>query len=72
MSNLGSLDRLARLMVGAALVLAPFLTSWPLWTNALTLWAALIVGVVLVATSAFGFCPIYAALGLSSKRKDAV
>jgi hypothetical protein len=30
------------------------------------------VGVVLVATSAFGFCPIYAALGLGSKRNNLV
>lgn len=69
MSNVGTIDRLVRLVIGAALTLAPFLTGWPLWTNAIALWASVVVGVALVATSAFGFCPIYAALGIGSKRK---
>ena len=72
MSNVGIIDRLVRLVIGAALVLAPFLTGWPLWSNAVALWASVVVGVVLVATSAFGFCPIYAALGMRSKRKRPV
>ena len=69
MSNVGTIDRLVRLVIGAALTLAPFITGWPVWTSTVALWASVVVGVVLVATSAFGFCPIYAALGLSSKRK---
>lgn len=67
MNNVGTLDRLVRLVIGALLTLAPFLTGWPVWSNPLALWASVIVRVVLIATSAFGFCPIYAALGLNSK-----
>ena len=72
MSNVGPIDRIIRLVVGALLVAAPFVTAWPLWTSALAFWASIVVGIVLVATSVFSFCPIYAALGLSSKRKSAV
>ena len=69
MSNVGSVDRIIRLVVGALLVAAPFLTGWPVWTSAAAFWASIAVGIVLIATSVFSFCPIYAALGLSSKRK---
>jgi hypothetical protein len=67
MRNVGTLDRLFRLVIGTVLTLAPFVTGWPVWTNPVALWASVVVGVVLVATSAIGFCPIYAALGLISK-----
>jgi uncharacterized membrane protein len=69
MSNVGTLDRIIRLIVGALFVAAPFFTTLPLWANPIAFWASIIVGAVLVATSAFSFCPIYAALGLSSKPK---
>ena len=64
MSNVGNIDRIIRTIVGIALIIAPFAAGWPL----LGLVISVIVGVVLVATAAIGFCPIYAALGLSSKR----
>lgn len=69
MSNVGTLDRIVRLIMGALLAAAPFLTAFPLWANPIAFWASIIVGAVLIATSAFSFCPIYAALGLSSKHK---
>ena len=71
MSNVGTLDRIIRLVVGALLVAAPLVIAAPLWASALAFWASIIVGIVLIATAAFSFCPIYAALGLSSKRKRA-
>ena len=69
MRNVGTLDRVVRLIVGALLIAAPFTTTWAVWANPIALWASIVVGAVLIATSAFSFCPIYAALGLSSKRK---
>ena len=69
MSNLGTIDRVLRALVGAALVLLPWFSGWPLWSNQIAFIAAELVGVILVATAAFSFCPIYAALGLSSRRK---
>jgi hypothetical protein len=64
MSNLGTIDRTIRAIVGLALIIIPFMVAWP----TLALVIAVIVGVVLVVTSAMSFCPIYAVLGLSSKR----
>ena len=67
MQNVGTPDRIARLVIGALLILAPFITGWALLANPLIMWGSPIVGVVLVATALFSFCPIYAALGLSTK-----
>jgi hypothetical protein len=64
MSNVGNIDRFIRAIVGIALIIVPFVAGWAM----LGLVISVLVGVVLVATAAFGFCPIYAALGLSSKR----
>lgn len=69
MSNLGNLDRIIRFILGAVLVGAPFISGWPIWSDSLTFWGAIIVGVALIATSALSFCPIYAALRLSSKHE---
>jgi hypothetical protein len=65
MANVGTLDRIVRAIVGLALIAAPFLAGWP----PLVMVISVIVGVVLVATAAISFCPIYAVLGLSSKRR---
>lgn len=69
MSNVGNLDRIIRFILGAVLVVAPFGTGWPIWSDGLSFWGAIIVGAVLVATSALSFCPIYAVLRLGSKRR---
>lgn len=64
MPNLGTLDRIVRALVGLALIIVPFVAGWP--TSVLV--ASSAGGVVLIATAAISFCPIYAMLGLSSKR----
>ncbi len=69
MSNVGAFDRAVRAIAGLALVLLPFFSGWAIWSE--TVWSvvSVAVGLVLIGTAAFSFCPIYAALGLSSKRK---
>lgn len=69
MSNVGTLDRIIRFILGAVLIVAPLFTGWPIWSDSLALWGSIVVGGVLIATSALSFCPIYAALRLSSKRQ---
>ena len=61
MSNVGTLDRIIRLILGTLLLVAPFVTAWPIWSDSLAFWAFIIAGTILVATSALSFCPIYAA-----------
>lgn len=50
MCNVGVVDQVARFFIGiVALILAPILGSWIVGA----------VGVILTATSVFGFCPAY-------------
>ncbi|MFN4212110.1 MAG: DUF2892 domain-containing protein [Devosia sp.] len=64
--NVGTLDRIARLVIGAVLVLLPLLPGIALFANPLWFWASLVVGVVLIGTALVRFCPLYAILGLST------
>jgi Protein of unknown function (DUF2892) len=66
MANVGSLDRVARIVVGIVLLLVPVvppLTSmvagWGAW-----MWVLPAVGLVLIGTALVRFCPAYALLGL--------
>ncbi len=72
MQNVGTADRIVRLILGALLVIAPFVSGWALFSNPLVLWGSVVVGAVLVATAVFSFCPIYAALGLRTRPRARV
>lgn len=58
--NVGSTDRLIRVALGALLVIGA-LMGYGAW-----MW----VGVVLIATAAINWCPIYRALGMSTRAKE--
>lgn len=66
--NVGTPDRIARIVVGAALILLPFLSGLALFANPVWLWASVIVGAVLIVTALVRFCPLYAILGLSTRK----
>ncbi len=66
MANVGSLDRTFRFIVGAILLAAPFLpplagffAAWGAWK-----FAVAAVGIVMLGTAAFRFCPAYTLLGI--------
>lgn len=65
-ANVGTPDRIARLVIGLALILAPFVFGAAL--AAWLVWVLPIVGVILAATAFLGFCPIYRVFGLSTRR----
>lgn len=67
MLNLGSPDRVIRTILGIILIAAPLLLSGSLFAASWAFWLSLAVGVILIATAAVGFCPIYAALGLRTR-----
>lgn len=54
-SNVGSIDRILRIVLGLALIALTLTGTIGVWG-----W----IGVVLVVTAAAGFCPLYAMLGL--------
>ncbi len=63
--NVGTIDRAIRVVVGLALLALFFVYPGAWW-----LWITSIVGVILVATGAVGTCPIYMALGMSTRHKE--
>lgn len=67
-ANVGNIDRIVRALLGLALILAPFLTSAAIWGDPLYRYGAIIVGAVLLLTSAMRFCPAYRLLGIRTCR----
>jgi hypothetical protein len=68
--NVGSTDRVVRIVVGLALVIAPFVSGLALFANPVAMWVSVIVGAVLLVTAAVGFCPLYRLLGLSTRKSS--
>jgi hypothetical protein len=58
-SNVGSIDKVLRVLIGIALLTLVFVLEGP------ARWLGLI-GLVPLATAAFGFCPAYVLFGLST------
>ena len=65
-ANLGRTDRLIRALVGLVLIFAPLGNIPPIWSNSAPAYIAMAVGVVLVATALFSFCPLYRLIGVST------
>lgn len=66
MANVGSLDRTIRFIAGAALLASPFLPAFAGFFAAWGVWkfAVAAIGVVLIGTAVFRFCPAYRLLGI--------
>jgi hypothetical protein len=64
MINIGSFDRIARFVLGAALLAAPFVA--PAFIEPLGAWRFAVIGagVVLIGTAAFRICPAYMLFGI--------
>ncbi|MFM9859155.1 DUF2892 domain-containing protein [Pseudoxanthobacter sp. M-2] len=72
MSNVGTVDRLLRALVGLVLIAVPFIGGaeqlgsfaygGSLW------WLPVVVGLVAIATAAMRFCPLYRVLGIRTCR----
>ena len=67
-TNLGSIDRIVRLLIGVALIVAPLLNMPNIWANSTLAVASMGIGGVLILTSLFRFCPIYRDFGLSTDK----
>lgn len=64
MTNVGSLDRTLRFIVGAILLVAPFLLAESFAALGAWRFAVSAAGAVMIATAAFRFCPAYTLLGI--------
>ena len=66
-SNVGSIDRVLRLIIGAVLIAAPLINFMGLGANAVGTYLMIAVGLILVVTAVFGMCPMYKILGITTK-----
>lgn len=64
--NMGTIDRVIRVIVGLVLILAPFFTNWAVFSNDWVMYLSVIVGLVLGGTALFGVCPLYRLLGVNT------
>jgi hypothetical protein len=67
-ANVGTVDRIVRIALGALLIVLPFTTAFDLWGGDVLGYAAPIVGVVLILTALVRFCPLYSLLGANTCR----
>ena len=67
-ANVGMIDRIVRLGLGIALLLSPLLNTPAIWSSQALAYAAMAVGLVLIGTGLFSFCPLYRVLGIGTKR----
>ena len=65
LANIGTSDRIIRIVLGFALIAWFAVTRVGFWP-----WAGLVVGLILLATAAINFCPIWWSLGVSTRKKD--
>jgi hypothetical protein len=66
MANVGSPDRMVRGAAGVVLMALPFVTSFNMWSNPMFSWGIPLVGLVLLLTAVFSFCPAYRLLGMNT------
>ncbi len=58
MCNVGKIDRIVRGILGAGLIGLSAYLKWH--------WLPLAAGIILLATAAFSFCPLYKLFGIST------
>ncbi|PJI84315.1 Protein of unknown function (DUF2892) [Yoonia maricola] len=66
-ANVGTFDRALRLVIGAALIVAPLLNVMGLGVNTMVAYILIAIGGILALTAVFGLCPIYSLLGIKTK-----
>lgn len=63
-SNVGTIDRVFRLILGIVLLPAPFLSGFAVFDGTTATVISVIVGLVMVGTSTMKFCPLYRVFGI--------
>lgn len=67
-ANVGTIDRLLRLALGVILILIPFVIAHPMVDTPVVRFGVPAVGVILILTALFRFCPLYRIVGLRTCR----
>lgn len=64
--NIGNIDRVLRIVLGLILLAAPFVSGLALFNSGIATVVAVIVGIVMLATSSMRFCPMYRLFGIQT------
>ncbi len=64
--NVGTVDRIIRFVIGALLIIAPLTGLFGVSVGTTPTVVLVLVGIVLVGTAFFKFCPLYRLLGAST------
>lgn len=67
-ANVGRLDQILRIVVGIALLAAPYFYVSDIWESQPFYYGAHIVGAILILTAFIRFCPLYRIVGMSTCR----
>ncbi|MCK4391173.1 MAG: DUF2892 domain-containing protein [Desulfobacterales bacterium] len=62
-TNMARWDRILRIIIGIILLFIGF-SKGGLW------WIGAVIGAIFVVTSFISYCPLYSAIGLSTKREQ--
>lgn len=65
-ANVGTADRVIRIILGLALIVAPLLNIPAIWSGAVLSYGAMIVGAILVITALVRICPLYRLIGVDT------
>lgn len=63
-TNVGTIDRIIRLVLGIVLLAAPFVSGMALFASPVATVISVILGLVMIGTSAMKFCPLYRLFGI--------
>ncbi|MEX1235869.1 MAG: DUF2892 domain-containing protein [Roseovarius sp.] len=63
-TNIGTMDRVLRLILGIVLLVAPFVGGMAIFDSTAAIAVSVIAGIILIATSAMKFCPLYRVFGI--------
>lgn len=62
--NVGKLDRVFRLILGVVLLAVPYVSGMALFNSTTATVVSVIAGLVMLATAAMSFCPIFRIFGI--------
>jgi hypothetical protein len=68
-ANLGTIDRVLRIVLGLVLLAAPFVSGMAIFASTPVTIVSVIAGIVMLATSAMRFCPIYRIFGMRTNKR---
>jgi len=66
--NVGSTDKIIRLIAGIGLLALVFLSGLAIFQSTAVTIVAVVVGIILIGTALINFCPLYRVLGIGTFR----